>query len=136
MTIPRFTIPLVDIAEPVGFPEWKDPALERVEKERMTWELEVVSWMEYGLRKLHAEQFLEPGFAINVSLPPYTVPCPHCLAFALEPCRHESRRGYRVTFAGRIPGPWPATSRMLRAPHPARHQHWEAHPEYRVTPLP
>lgn len=67
--------------------------------------------------------------AIDLSQAPYTVPCPMCLAFALEPCR-ESRR---VRVDGRLR--WPEVSPLRLVPHDARHQHWEEHPEFRVVPI-
>ena len=91
--------------------------------------------MVEGLQALHDPGFLQPGFLIDLSQPPYTVPCPTCLAFALEACHHEPREGQRMTAFGPIPGGWPSTSRIVRAPHAARWKHWNAHPEFRVTPL-
>jgi hypothetical protein len=128
-------IPFIELGEPIGFPKPFDPAEARREKEVLEAELEAVAWMEHGLRALHAEAFLPPGFLIDLSQPPYTVPCPTCGAFALDACRHEPRGEPRQTIFGPVPGPWPATSRMLKDAHPARHRHWAEHPEFRVVPL-
>jgi len=69
----------------------------------------------------------ERDTGIDPTKPPHEVPCPLCLAFAGEPCRHmpRPRRGRD------LPGEWPFGSMMV-APHPERQKHWEAHPEYRV----
>jgi hypothetical protein len=100
------------------------------------WMSEAVDAMEEGLRALHDPGFLPLGDLIDTSQAPYTVPCPTCLAFALEACRHERRRDERQTVVGPIPGPWPSTSRMVKAPHAARHRHWAERPEYRVVRTP
>lgn len=73
---------------------------------------------------------------IDLSQAPYTVPCPMCLAFALEPCR-ESRRVWVVDGQSMAGGRlrWPEVSPLRLVPHDARQRHWEEHPEFRVTPI-
>jgi hypothetical protein len=124
----------IELAEPKPFPVFDDPPVE-VPPEVNQWMAEAVTEMVKGLSAISEPQFLEAGFLIDLSQPPYTVPCPTCLAFALEPCRHERREGARETPFGPVPGGWPATARIVREAHPARQRHWETRPEYRVTPL-
>lgn len=121
----------MDVADPAPFPT---PRVE-VPPEVNVWMGEAIEAMVEGLRALDDPGLLPPGFLIDLSQPPYTVPCPTCLAFALEACRHEKREGARQTPFGPIPGPWPGTSRMVKEPHAARARHWEDHPEFRVTPI-
>ena len=73
-------------------------------------------------------------FAIDLSKPPYEVPCPVCLAFALEPCRSEQK--VLRQFGVRLTGAWPAKAAVLEVPHAERREHWERHPEYRVKVMP
>lgn len=124
----------IELAEPKPFPVFDDPPVE-VPAEVTQWMGEAVAAMVAGLSKLCEPCFLEPGFLLNLSQPPYTVPCPTCLAFALEPCRHERREGERQTPFGPVPGGWPATARIVRTAHRARFAHWQSRPEIRVTPL-
>jgi len=105
----------------------------QVPPEVLGWMAEAVDDLVQGLQALHDPGFLPQGELLDPYEPPYTVPCPTCHAFALELCRHEKRSEPRETWIGFVPGPWPATSRMLRAAHPARHRHWAEHPEYRVS---
>ena len=129
--------PPIELGEPMYLDLSRRPAETPVvvPPEVKAWMAEAVDALEEGLRALHDPGFLPLGDLIDTSQAPYTVPCPTCLAFALEACRHERRRDERQTVVGPVPGPWPATSRMVKAPHAARHRHWAEHPEYRVTPL-
>jgi len=127
--------PSLELGDPIYFPTLQRSDEVRTPPEVKLWMAEAVVAMVDGLQALHDPGFLPQGFLIDLSQPPYTVPCPTCLAFALEPCRHEPRRDARQTPFGPVPGPWPATSRMVKDPHPARARHWEDHPEYRVTPI-
>lgn len=82
------------------------------------------------------------GFVIDLSKPPYEVPCPECLAWALEACRSE-RKVYRVREPVSILSPeffapvsyWPDSARILAQAHDARQKHWEEHPEFRVKAI-
>lgn len=68
------------------------------------------------------------AFAIDTSKPPYEVPCPVCLAFALGPCmskRREQSNEYPYM-------KFPKDARVLPTPHPERQTHWEQNPLYRV----
>lgn len=104
-------------------------------REVKEWMEEAVVGMVEGLCALHAPVFLPPGFLIDLSQHPYEVPCPACLALALEACRHEAREGARRTAFGSVPGAWPASSRMVKEPHEARWTHWRDRPELRVRAL-
>jgi len=83
------------------------------------------------------------SFTIDLSQPPYEVPCPVCFAFALEPCRTEPREFTPADPEASILKPWlasggfswPASSRKIHEPHPARWEHWRDHPEYRVKAI-
>lgn len=129
----------IELAEPKPFPVFDDPPDDdppvEVLPEVTEWMADAIGAIVQGLEALHDPGFLERGFLIDLSKPPYTVPCPTCLAFALEACRHERREGERQTPFGPVPGGWPATSRIVAKPHPARERHFQARPEFRVTPL-
>jgi len=84
-----------------------------------------------------------PGTIIlDISKPPYEVPCPKCYAFAGEAC-HDARRFSHMTpdqVANRDPhhpeACWPPTSKILSEPHPIRWEFWEEKPEFRVRFMP
>jgi len=91
-----------------------------------------------------SDDLLPPGtFAIDLSEAPYEVPCPECLAFALEACRTERKvvteEPPSILSPGWRPGmgrlSWPITSRKIPLPHQARWDHWHDHPEYRVKAI-
>jgi hypothetical protein len=69
----------------------------------------------------------EEDFALDLSKAPYGVPCPECRAFAIAPCRTVRRSIVRLPPGVKPPG------RVLKEPHVARWEHYEAHPEFRVT---
>lgn len=69
---------------------------------------------------------LVAGFSIDRSKPPYEVPCPHCFAFALEPCKSRPREWVENRLK------WPADARILPEPHKVRWAHWEKNPAMRV----
>jgi hypothetical protein len=73
------------------------------------------------------------SFVIDRSKPPYEVPCPECLAFALEPCKSQHRVIVLENGRGRLR--WPADARLIPEPHAPRWKHWEDHPEYRVKAI-
>jgi hypothetical protein len=75
------------------------------------------------------------GFVIDLSKPPYEVPCPVCYAYALAPCRSERRRvdefgyPYRLMRGEKPPG------KVLEQPHSERWKHWRDHPEFRARAI-
>ena len=82
------------------------------------------------------------GFVIDLSKPPYEVPCPTCLAWALEACRTE-QKVHRLIEEPSLLSPdffkpissWPDSARVLSEAHEARQKHWEMHPEFRVKAI-
>jgi hypothetical protein len=88
------------------------------------------------------------GFVIDLSKPPYEVPCPVCKAWALEACRTHEKQMVETEFVDsrsliaslgiarseRIFS-WPKEARILPHAHDARQKHWEEHPEFRVKAI-
>lgn len=84
----------------------------------------------YGLENSVLNFVFERDTKEPLSSPVYSVPCPNCLAFALEPCRTEARPwdGYGP------PGPWPDSS-LLTMPHEERKAALLSRPELAVSNL-
>jgi len=70
------------------------------------------------------------GFFIDRSKPPYEVPCPMCLAYALEACHDRPKefiRGRGLKY--------PPEARVIEWPHVERQEHWEKNPWMRVKAI-
>lgn len=63
---------------------------------------------------------------IDLSKPPYTVPCPVCCAYAMAACRDEVRSAQRLLRGQEPPGV------VLPEPHDDRWLHWHRSPHFRV----
>jgi hypothetical protein len=100
-----------------------------VERRAVRHYVEAVEDYVYGLEQSLLAFVFQRETGLDPTKPPHDVPCPRCLAFALEPCRSEPRTWPP---GEPHPGRWPDSS-LLMMPHAERLQHRERHPEYRVV---
>ncbi len=63
---------------------------------------------------------------IDLSQPPYQVPCPLCKAFAMAPCR-ETKTERHLS-----PASAPSSGPVMAEPHDVRWAHWGLSPQLRV----
>lgn len=73
-----------------------------------------------------------PMSKIDLSAPPYQVPCPVCKAFAMAPCRTETYQPGLVAQSRALGRELEQPGSVMAEPHDVRWAHWGLSPHLRV----